>query len=105
MSHEIIIYLFCPCYRYVDLLLLSGNGVIEFIPEYVTNMVTRDMSQEAAVEMFELDDTDHNGRISRDELLGIARRLGVPEQEATDQIERYYMSLDSDNNGSLEFNG
>ncbi|XP_076453699.1 uncharacterized protein LOC143288914 [Babylonia areolata] len=82
---------------------LNGNGQIDFIPEYVLDIATPDMTAEAAEEWFSLEDRDHDGFVSRQELQTIAQLLGMSPQQAKIGVSSYYMSVDKDGDDRLSF--
>ena len=83
----------------------SDNGAIEFIPEYVLDIATPDMTPEAAAEWFSLEDSDADGYVTRRELMRIAQHLGMTPQQADASVSSYYMSVDTDGDDRLSFEG
>nr|UTK45794.1 calmodulin-like protein [Crepidula fornicata] len=82
---------------------LNGDGVINFIPEYVMDIATPDMTPEAAREWFDLEDTNRDGYVTRAELMTIAQQLGMTSQQADASVSSYYMSVDRDGDDRLDF--
>ncbi|KAK7090818.1 hypothetical protein V1264_010569 [Littorina saxatilis] len=82
---------------------LNGNGRIEFIPEYILDIATPDMTPEAAAEWFSLEDGDADGYVTRRELMRIAQHLGMTPQQADASVSSYYMSVDTDDDDRLSF--
>lgn len=58
-----------------------------------------------AKEWFNLEDTNGDGYVSRDELINIAIRVGMPPEEAKRTAMGYYMSADQDGDGQLSWEG
>ena len=85
--------------------LSTGNGIIEFVPEYVKNIVVPDHSEETAREWFNLDDTNGDGYVTREELLSITRHLGIPADRAHLKVSSYYMSNDKNGDDKLNWDG
>ena len=83
----------------------SGNGAIELIPEYILDIATPDMTPEAAAEWFALEDSDADGYVTRSELMRIAQQLGMTPEQADDSVSSYYMSVDTDGDDKLSFDG
>ncbi|KAL8573719.1 hypothetical protein ACOMHN_018994 [Nucella lapillus] len=82
---------------------LNGNGVVDFIPEYALDIATPDMTPEAAREWFSLEDRNHDGYVSRQELTTIAQLLGMSPQQAEAGVSSYYMSVDTDGDDRLSY--
>lgn len=82
---------------------MNGNGVIEFIPEYILDIATPDMTQEAAVEWFSLEDSDGDGYVTRRELMNIAQQLGMSPEQADASVSSYYMAMDTNGDDRLSF--
>lgn len=58
-----------------------------------------------AKEWFELEDSNHDGYVSRDELVNIAQNIGMSPREALETAEGYYMIADVDGDHRLTWNG
>ncbi|XP_041347789.1 calmodulin-like protein 7 [Gigantopelta aegis] len=82
---------------------LNGNGVIEFVPEYIRNIVVPDNSEETAREWFALDDTNGDGYVTRDELLAITNHVGTPADRGELKVASYYMSNDKNGDDKLSW--
>ena len=65
-------------------------------PDYGTN---------AAREWFDLEDTNGDGYVSRDELIKIATNVGMSQEEAEQTAIGYYMSADQNGDGKLSWEG
>lgn len=81
----------------------DGDGFVDFIPDYLMEVSSPDYDQNAAKEWFELEDTDSDGYVSRDELVGIAMKIGMPLEEAERTAASYYMSADRNKDGRLSW--
>ncbi|XP_046374553.1 calmodulin-like protein 7 [Haliotis rufescens] len=81
----------------------NGDGVIDFVPEYVKNVITPDYSVENAREWFNLDNTNGDEFVTRDELMSIARHIGTPEEQAAAQVSGYYLSNDKNGDDKLDW--
>ncbi|KAK7480565.1 hypothetical protein BaRGS_00028141, partial [Batillaria attramentaria] len=84
---------------------LNGNRIIEFIPEYILDIATPDMTAEAAAEWFALEDSDGDGFVTRRELLRIAQQLGMSPDQADGSVSSYYMAMDTNGDDRLSFDG
>ncbi|XP_076435649.1 neo-calmodulin-like [Babylonia areolata] len=82
---------------------LNGNGIIEFVPEYIMDILSPDLTSDSAEEWFQLEDTDDDGFVSREELMSIAQRLGMSDEQAEESVASYYMSVDEDGDDRLSF--
>ena len=58
-----------------------------------------------AKEWFQLEDTNHDGYVSRDELVNIAQNIGMSHQEALQTAQGYYMIADTNRDNSLSWKG
>ncbi|ESO98601.1 hypothetical protein LOTGIDRAFT_174135 [Lottia gigantea] len=83
---------------------LNGNGVIELIPEYILDITTPDYTLGGAKEWFNLEDSNGDGKVSRQELETIAQNVGMSRQEAEFTVDTYYMTMDRDGDDSLSWN-
>ncbi|XP_046560803.1 calmodulin-like protein 7 [Haliotis rubra] len=81
----------------------NGDGIIDFVPEYVKNVITPDYSEENAKEWFNLDNTNGDDFVTRDELMTIARHIGTPEEQADAQVSGYYLSNDKNGDDKLDW--
>lgn len=84
---------------------LAGDSVIDFIPEYVLDISSPDMSPEAAREWFMLEDRNGDSYVAKSELLTIAENLGMSPDQAEDSVSSYYMSADANKDEQLSFQG
>ncbi|KAL5004723.1 hypothetical protein ScPMuIL_018179 [Solemya velum] len=82
----------------------DGNGVIDFIPDYIMEVSSPDYSQRTAKEWFNLEDVNQDGYVSKDELLKIALNVGMNMEEAEQTVLGYYMRADENGDGKLEWN-
>lgn len=82
---------------------MDGDGIIDFVPEFVKLFITTDHSIENAMEWFNLDDTDGDGYVTGRELMVITTHLGTPEDQARDQVQGYYLSNDKNGDGKLDW--
>lgn len=82
-----------------------GDSVIDFIPEYVLDISSPDMSPEAAREWFMLEDRNGDSYVAKSELLTIAENLGMSPDQAEDSVSSYYMSADANKDEQLSFQG
>ncbi|XP_025078730.1 calmodulin-like protein 7 isoform X2 [Pomacea canaliculata] len=82
---------------------IDGDSVIDFIPEYVLDISSPDMSPEAAREWFMLEDRNGDSYVAKSELLTIAENLGMSPDQAEDSVSSYYMSADANKDEQLSF--
>ncbi|KAJ8310427.1 hypothetical protein KUTeg_012292 [Tegillarca granosa] len=71
-----------------------GNGEVDFIPDYLMEVSSPHYSTTVAREWFDLEDTNHDGYVSRDELIKIAENIGMSREEAEQTADGYYMIVD-----------
>lgn len=64
-----------------------------------------DFDLNTAKEWFGLEDTNGDGYVSRDELIAIAVKVGMPREEAERTAIGYYMSADQNGDGKLSWEG
>jgi len=81
----------------------DGDGSVDFIPDYLMEVSSPNFDMNTANEWFNLEDTDGDGYVSRDELINIAIRVGMPQEEAERTAMGYYMSADQDGDGRLSW--
>ncbi|XP_064615477.1 uncharacterized protein LOC135479532 [Liolophura sinensis] len=81
----------------------NGDGVLEFVPEYIVHMSLPDYTIEGATEWFDLEDSNHDGVVSRAELLRIAQNVGLGEEEAAQTVDGYYMDADMNGDNVLDW--
>ena len=87
------------------ILLLLGDGSVDFIPDYLMEVSSPDFDLNTAKEWFELEDTDGDGFVSKEELLTIAEKVGMSKEEAEQSVLGYYMSVDRNNDSKLSWKG
>lgn len=91
---------------YVDNILVHlGDGSVDFIPDYLIEVSSPDFDINTAREWFELEDTNGDGYVSRDELIDIALKVGMSQQEAEQTAIGYYMSADKNGDAKLSWEG
>lgn len=78
---------------------LNGNGVLDFVPDYVQSLSSGENTLDNAKEWFYLQDTNDDGFVSSDEVHNVAENLGVPPEN----FQSYYMAFDNNNDGKLSF--
>lgn len=83
----------------------TGNGVIDFIPDYLTEVMSPTYGLSKAKEWFQLEDSNRDGYVSRDELIQIALNVGFPPEEAEDAVDMFYMSGDVNGDRKLNWKG
>ncbi|KAL4219968.1 hypothetical protein ACF0H5_020379 [Mactra antiquata] len=81
----------------------DGDGSVDFIPDYLMEVSSPNFDLNTAREWFDLEDTNGDGFVSRDELISIATRVGMPPEEAERTAMGYYMSADQNNDGQLSW--
>lgn len=81
----------------------DGDGSVDFIPDYLIEVSSPDFDINTAKEWFELEDTNGDGYVSRDELIDIALKVGMSQQEAEQTAIGYYMSADKNGDGKLSW--
>lgn len=64
-----------------------------------------DYTIEGATEWFDLEDSNHDGVVSRAELLRIAQNVGLGEEEAAQTVDGYYMDADMNGDNVLDWEG
>lgn len=64
-----------------------------------------DFDIKTAREWFQLEDTNGDGYVSKDELLTIAEKVGMTKQEAEQSVLGYYMSVDRNKDNRLSWQG
>jgi Ca2+-binding EF-hand superfamily protein len=62
-----------------------------------------DLDLITAKEWFDLEDTNGDGFVSRDELIAIAMKVGMPRKEAERSAVGYYMSADKNGDNKLSW--
>ena len=78
---------------------------MDFIPDYLMEVSSPNYGTMAAREWFDLEDTNGDGFVSRDELIKIATNVGMPKEEAEQTAVGYYMSADQNGDGKLSWEG
>lgn len=81
----------------------DGDGSVDFIPDYLLEVSSPDFDLNTAREWFELEDTNGDGYVSRDELIDIALKVGMSQEEAEQTAIGYYMSADRNGDGKLSW--
>lgn len=94
-------YVYCLYYTYFIL----GDGDVDFIPDYVSEISAPNYSVSMAKEWFQLEDTNHDRYVSRDELVNIAQNIGMSPQEALQTAQGYYMIADMNGDNRLNWKG
>jgi Ca2+-binding EF-hand superfamily protein len=64
-----------------------------------------DLDLITAKEWFDLEDTNGDGFVSRDELIAIAMKVGMPREEAERTAVGYHMSADKNVDNKLSWEG
>ncbi|XP_052105427.1 calmodulin-like [Mytilus californianus] len=82
----------------------NGDGDVDFIPDYLSEISAPNYSASMAKEWFELEDSNHDGYVSRDELVNIAQNIGMSPREALETAEGYYMIADVNGDHRLTWN-
>lgn len=83
----------------------AGNGVIDFVPDYVAEVLSPTYSLNKAKEWFQLEDSNRDGLVSRDELLTIAMNIGMTPKQAAETVDLFYMTGDINGDGKLNWKG
>lgn len=86
-------------------LCIPGDGSVDFIPDYLMEVSSPDFDLNTAREWFELEDTNGDGYVSKDELLTIAEKVGMTKKEAEQSVMGYYMSVDRNKDNRLSWKG
>ncbi|XP_045202119.1 uncharacterized protein LOC123555585 [Mercenaria mercenaria] len=81
----------------------DGDGSVDFIPDYLMEVSSPDFDLNTAKEWFDLEDTNGDGYVSRDELIAIAVKVGMPREEAERTAVGYYMSADQNGDNKLSW--
>lgn len=81
----------------------NGDGDVDFIPDYISEISAPNYSVSMAKEWFQLEDTNHDGYVSRDELVNIAQNIGMSPQEALQTAQGYYMIADTNRDSRLNW--
>ncbi|XP_060565816.1 uncharacterized protein LOC132724874 isoform X2 [Ruditapes philippinarum] len=81
----------------------DGDGSVDFIPDYLMEVSSPDFDLNTAKEWFDLEDTNGDGFVSRDELIAIAMKVGMPRKEAERTAVGYYMSADKNGDNKLSW--
>lgn len=84
---------------------LAGNRVIDFVPDYVAEVLSPTYSLNKAKEWFQLEDSNRDGLVSRDELLTIAMNIGMTPKQAAETVDLFYMTGDVNGDGKLNWKG
>lgn len=82
---------------------VNGNGVIDFVPDYVAEVLSPTYSLNKAKEWFQLEDSNRDGLVSRDELLTIAMNIGMTPKQAAETVDLFYMTGDINGDGKLNW--
>ena len=97
---------------YIDYVILlsklcrfAGDGSVDFIPDYLMEVSSPDYGTNTAREWFDLEDTNGDGFVTRDELIKIATNVGMSREEAEQTAIGYYMSADQNGDGKLSWKG
>lgn len=88
-----------------DCFFLAGDGSVDFIPDYLMEVSSPDYGINTAREWFDLEDTNGDGFVTRDELIKIATNVGMSREEAEQTAIGYYMSADQNGDGKLSWKG
>ncbi|XP_033760536.1 calmodulin-like [Pecten maximus] len=81
----------------------NGDGEVDFIPDYLTEMATPNYSATTAREWFDLEDADQDGYVTKDELIAIARNIGMSPEKAEETANGYYMGADTNGDRQLDW--
>ncbi|KAH3805664.1 hypothetical protein DPMN_133970 [Dreissena polymorpha] len=81
----------------------DGDGSVDFIPDYLMEVSSPDFDVKSAKEWFNLEDTNGDGFVSREELVDIATKVGMPKKEAERTVSGYYMSADRNGDDKLSW--
>lgn len=84
---------------------LIDDGTVDFIPDYLSEISAPNYSVTMAKEWFELEDTNNDGYVSRDELVKIALNIGMSAREAIQTADGYYMIADANGDQKLNWKG
>ena len=87
------------------LYIFAGDGSVDFIPDYLMEVSSPDYGTNTAREWFDLEDTNGDGFVTRDELINIATNVGMSREEAEQTAIGYYMSADQNGDGKLSWKG
>lgn len=82
---------------------MNGNRVIDFVPDYVAEVLSPTYSLNKAKEWFQLEDSNRDGLVSRDELLTIAMNIGMTPKQAAETVDLFYMTGDVNGDGKLNW--
>ncbi|XP_022288635.2 uncharacterized protein LOC111100809 [Crassostrea virginica] len=82
---------------------VNANGVIDFVPDYVTEVLSPSYGRNKAKEWFQLEDSNRDGVVSRSELIAIATNIGMSPKEAAETVDLFYMAGDQDGDGRLNW--
>ena len=83
----------------------TGDGSVDFIPDYLMEVSDPDFDLNTAKEWFTLEDTNGDGHVSAKELIEIALKVGMPRSEAENTVAGYYMSADRNGDEQLSWEG
>ncbi|WAR28004.1 CALL3-like protein [Mya arenaria] len=81
----------------------DGDGSVDFIPDYLMEVSSPDFDVATAKEWFSLEDTNGDGYVTRDELINIATKVGMPPEEARQTVNGFYMAADANGDGKLSW--
>ncbi|XP_062592323.1 uncharacterized protein LOC134253757 [Saccostrea cucullata] len=82
---------------------INGNGIIDFIPDYISEVVSPSYGLSKAKEWFQLEDSNRDGFVSRSELIQIAINVGLSPRDARDTVDMFYMTGDKNGDGKLNW--
>ena len=100
-----IVVTFMTTHVRYSLYFFSGDGSVDFIPDYLMEVSSPDYGTNTAREWFDLEDTNGDGFVTRDELINIATNVGMSREEAEQTAIGYYMSADQNGDGKLSWKG
>ncbi|XP_059142072.1 uncharacterized protein LOC131929742 [Physella acuta] len=81
----------------------NGNGVIDFVPEYVHEMTASESTLDSAKEEFQFLDSNDDGLVTEKEIVRMSEALDQSPEEALQTAQLRYMPADVDKDGKLSF--
>ena len=107
--YHLFVFYSTSCISIIDLYfhdnITTGDGEVDFIPDYISEVMSPEYSLSKAREWFKLEDTNKDGYVSEAELVTIAMNIGMTKDDAEKTASEYYMSADTNGDRLLDWDG